>query len=191
MSTHPRRVLIGIIVMALVGVVTVDAARRIAQWPEHLSALSTNMGNFGVVRPGPVDIFVFQWSTRVEQHRLLAAFAADGPEAFLEELMNTPEVGYVRTPDNRIYNVHFAWDEPWNAGGRRIILVTARTLRFWDAATPRSNTYGFTMIEIRLNGDGTGEGKMSLTTKVAVNEEFDLLELADYAHEPARLLFGR
>lgn len=32
---------------------------------------------------------------------------------------------------------------------------------------------------------------MSLTTPVAVSEELDLLELEDYAREPARLLFGR
>jgi hypothetical protein len=117
------------------------------------------------------------------------AFLAHGPEALYEELMDAPEVGYLRTPDNRAYNLYFAWSEPASDGGRRIILATARPLKFWEAATPRSNTYDFTLIEIRLNGDGRGEGKMSITTKVAVSEEQDLLELEDYANEPARLVF--
>ncbi len=69
------------------------------------------------------------------------------------------------------------------------MLATAKPLTFWDAATPRSNPYGFTLIEIHLNRDGTGEGKMSLTTKMVVSDNLDLIELEDYAHEPARLIF--
>jgi len=97
----------------------------------------------------------------------------------------------MRTPDNRVYSLHSAWNEPTSEGGRRIILATARPLKFLEAATPRSNPYGFTLIEIRLRRDGTGEGKMSLTTNVVPSEERDLVELEGYAHEPARLLFRR
>ena len=45
MPTHDRRrLLVGIAVVALAGVVTVDAARRIAQWPEYLSQPSGPTG---------------------------------------------------------------------------------------------------------------------------------------------------
>jgi hypothetical protein len=190
MSTRVRRIMVSITMIALAGVVVLNAARRTdAQWPEHFSALAINMGDMGRVHPGiVVDIFVVRWSTRVEKHRLLAAFVAHGPDALRERLMDTPEVGYLRTPDHRAYNLYFAWDEPASEGGRRIMLATARPLTFWDAATPRWN-YGFTLIEMRLNYDGTGEGKMSLTTKMAVSKNLDLIELEDYAHEPARLIF--
>jgi hypothetical protein len=189
MPTHLRRIIVGVAVVILAGVVAVDAARRMAQWPEHLSALSTNMGNIGRVSPGIVDIFVVRWSTAAEKDRLVAAFAAHGADELLEELMDVPHVGYLRTPDDRAYNIYFAWDEPASDGGRRIVLATARPLKFWEAATPRWNTYGFTLIEIHLNRDGKGEGKMSLTTKVTLSEGLDLIELEDYANEPARLIF--
>jgi hypothetical protein len=192
MPTHLRRVIaygVGITMITLTGVVAVHAARRVAQWPEHLSALAINMGDIGRARPGIVDMFVVRWSTREERHRLVDAFVAGGPDELFEELMSTPEVGYLRTPDNRAYNIYLAWDEPTSNGGRRIVLAAARPLKFWEAATPRSNTDGFTLIEIRLNPDGRGEGKMSITTKVAVSEELDLIELENYANEPARLIF--
>jgi len=191
MSHAVRRVGVGLLVVFLGGMATLGAARRMTQWPEHLSALSTNMGNIGRVSPGTVDIYVLRWSTRVESRRLVDSFVAHGQEALLEDLMDSPGVGYLRTPDNRAYNLHFAWDEPMWDGGRRIVLAAARPLKFWEAATPMSNTYGFTWIEIHLNRDGRGEGKMSLTTKIAVSEALDLIELEDYANEPPRLLFGR
>jgi hypothetical protein len=37
------------------------------------------------------------------------------------------------------------------------------------------------MIELRLNRDGEGEGKMSIATRITGNRELGLIELEDYA----------
>ena len=47
--------------------------------------------------------------------------------------------------------------------------------------------YEFTVIEIRLNAKGSGEGNMSLTTKVVVDAESKTIALDDYATAPAIL----
>ena len=41
--------------------------------------------------------------------------------------------------------------------------------------------YEFTVIEIRFNAKGVGEGKTSLTTKVAVDNEAKTVALDNYA----------
>lgn len=50
---------------------------------------------------------------------------------------------------------------PLPDGGERVVLVTDRRIGFWEAANqPRSIDYPFTVIELRLQADGEGEGKI-------------------------------
>ena len=81
---------------------------------------------------------------------------------------------------------------PGEDGGRRIVLVTDRPISFWEAANqPRSIDYPFTLIELRLNRDGEGEGKMSIATKITGNRTFNLIELENYATQPVQLMAVR
>jgi hypothetical protein len=47
------------------------------------------------------------------------------------------------------------------------------------------------VIELRLNRRGIGEGKMSLTSKIAADDQRKTLVLADYEHAQALLKMGR
>jgi hypothetical protein len=120
---------------------------------------------------------------------LLGALLDKGPDALLDELRETRRVGYIRTPNSIGYDLHFAQNIPSEDGGRRVILVTDRPISFWEAANqPRSIEYPFTLIELRLNRDGEGEGKMSIATRITGNRELGLIELEDYALQPVRLM---
>ena len=55
------------------------------------------------------------------------------------------------------------------------------------AARHRSPDYEFTLIEMRLDAKGLGEGKTSLTTKVVVDNEAKTVALDNYAATPAIL----
>jgi hypothetical protein len=52
---------------------------------------------------------------------------------------------------------------------------------------PRTVDYPFTLIEIHLNKDGEGEGKMAYATKISFDKKKNNVELENYSSEPVRL----
>jgi hypothetical protein len=190
MTSQVRRI---VFVMAAV---TVVALTRItgdtSSAPERFTAFAVNMGDIGPTQSGSVEMVVTRWSTENERTMLIAALLDKGPDTLLDKLRASPEVGYIRTPNSIGYGLHFAQDTPGEDGGRRIVLVTDRLINFWEAANrPRSIDYPFTLIELHLNRDGEGEGKMSIATKITGNRVFNLIELENYATQPVQLMAVR
>ena len=103
-----------------------------------------------------------------------------------------PTLGYVWTSDITGYAIKYAWHVSLPDGGERIILATNRRLGGYSpgwnpVAGPTVTDYEFTLIEIRLNAKGLGEGKTSVTTKVVVDNEARTVALENYAATPALL----
>lgn len=63
-----------------------------------------------------------------------------------------------------------------------MILASDRRL---DA--PATTDYEFTLFELRLGPKGTGEGKVSLTSKVVVDAEAKTVALENYTAAPTYL----
>ena len=103
-----------------------------------------------------------------------------------------PTLGYIWTNDVTGYAIKYAYHAALPGGGERIILATDRRLGAYSpawkpvAATPVTD-YEFTLIEIRLDPKGLGEGKASLTTKVMLDDEAKTVALDTYAATPAIL----
>lgn len=187
-----RRTLLGILLVGFAAIATTHAARQTAGTRETFTALAVNMGNFGPATAGTVDIVITRWSTEAERDTLTAVLLDKGPSALLDTLRDQRPVGYIRTPNSIGYDLRFAHQVPADEGGRRVILATDRPIGFWEATQqPRSIDYPFTLIELRLNRDGEGEGKMSIATKITANKEFNLIELEDYGTQPVRLMSVR
>jgi hypothetical protein len=96
-----------------------------------------------------------------------------------------PTLGYIWTAGVTGYSIKYAWRSPAAGDQARIVLVTERRL---DAPAPdRSPASGgdgdedFTLIEMRIDRQGVGEGKTSLTTSVAIDTEAKTLALDGYA----------
>ena len=103
-----------------------------------------------------------------------------------------PTVGYIWTNEVAGYSIKYAYHAPARDGGERIVLAADRRLggytTAWKPATPATPTdYQFTLIEIRMDSKGLGEGKTSLATKVIVDNETKSLALDNYAAAPAML----
>jgi len=153
--------------------------------PERYSANAINM-NRGAA--GSIELVVNRWSTDGDRDRLMSVMMNKGPEKLLDALQDMPRMGYIKTPDRIGWDIHFARKVPGKDGGERVVLLTDRRIGFWEAANrPRSIDYPFTVIELRLNGDGEGAGKMSVATKIIPDKENNIVTLENYDIQPVLL----
>jgi hypothetical protein len=147
--------------------------------------MAVNMDNG---RTSTVEMVVNRWSTEAERQRLLSVLLEKGPEKLLDVLQKMPRVGYFRTPESTGWDLHYARRTPLPDGGERVVMATDRRINFWEAMNrPRSIDYPFTFIELRVNSDGEGEGKMSIATKITVDKETNTIVLEDYGTQPVLL----
>ena len=157
---------------------------------EKFTAFAVNLDGTAIAPTGAgvVEILVERYSTDAERNRLLEALMEKGPEKLLDTLQSLPRVGYIRTPNSIGYDLHYARKAPLPEGGERVTLATDRYIGFWEAANrPRTIDYPFTVIELRLNSDGVGEGKMSIATKVTMDKDKKQIELENYGTQPVLL----
>lgn len=173
---------------AFVFAMSLPAGGQTPEPPLRLTAFAVNMSNIATGGARTVDITIERWSTDDERQRLVTAFTEKGPDALLRELQKLKRIGYIRLPNTIGYDLHFARKHAGDGGGEQIILMTDRRIGFAEARNqPRTMDYPFTLMDIRLDGKGTGEGKMSVATKITFNKKKNTVELENYASEPVRL----
>jgi hypothetical protein len=156
--------------------------------PEHFTALAINFDAPAGGGSTMVDIDVNRWSTDAERDRLLATLLESGPDALLKALRDAPKIGAIRTPDSLGYDLRFARREGAPDGGERIVIITDRPIGFWEANNrPRSIDYPFTVIELHMNANGKGEGKLSIGTKIQADKDTGTIVLENYSTQPVLL----
>jgi hypothetical protein len=171
----------------------------IASWPQsapggadtHREAFTAVALSTGGPRTSPVaaqlEIVIERWSTDAERQRLLDALPR-GQDAMLETLRDLPKTGYIRNPPALAWDLHYAHAVPRDEGGRRIFLATDRPIGIWEAIhRPRLIEYPFTFIELRVDEEGDGEGKLSRATKIIASRDGRVVELERYATQPVDL----
>jgi hypothetical protein len=169
-------------------IVTLTGAAQTNGTPERFTAMAVNMGAPGRAGAGTVEIVVNRWSSDAERQRLMHVLMDQGADKLLDTLQKLPRVGYFRTPESLGYDLHYAHRTPLPDGGERVVLVTDRRIGFWEAANQaRTLDYPFTMIELHMNKDGEGEGKLSLATKIIADKENGIVTLENYASQPVLL----
>jgi len=189
MSLSTTRPLLSMALTAGVLLTAIGVSAQTGTTPERFRAFAVNMDSM-VGRTGAqtVEIVVDRWSTEAEASRLLEALQTQGPQRLLDALQAIPRLGYIRTPDTIGYELHFARKTPGEDGGEHIVIATDRYISFWEARNqPRSIDYPFTVIEIHMKGDGTGEGKMSIATKVTADKKRGTVVLENFGTQPVRL----
>jgi hypothetical protein len=157
--------------------------------PEDFSAWAVNRGPHVIFLTSIVEIHIDRWSTEREKDRFARTVLKRGPAALLQALRDAAPVGAIRNPMTVPDDVLFAWQEPVVDGGRRIILITDRPMLLWKESMQVQGTEDmFTVIELRFDANGEGEGKATIGSNIGVDRSLDLIELADYAAEPLRLV---
>jgi hypothetical protein len=179
-TARPLAIVLGSAALAIVA-----ASAQTMGSPERYTANAINMDT-GTA--GTIDITVDRWSTDKQRDALIATVLKEGPEKLLDAIQDAKPVGHFGAPGRLGWDLRFARRIPLPDGGERVVLVTDRRVGFREAVNqPRSIDYPFTVIELRLNADGEGEGKMSVATKVIYEKEHDTITLENYGIQPVQL----
>jgi hypothetical protein len=160
---------------------------------EDFTAFAINM-NSGP-KTATVDIRVERWSTDAEREQLLGILKeGEGKDKYrtnqnlLKALQKMPKAGFIRTPNTLAWDLRYARENPLDDGGRQIVVATDRPIGFWEARNqPRTMDYPFTILEMRLNKENKGEGKMLAGTQIYIDPKTRNLVLENYGQQPVRL----
>ena len=138
-----------------------------------------------------ISIHILRWSTDADRDRLAAAFKEKGDAGLRAVLETASTLGIVWTGESLGYSLHYAHRVALPDGGERIIIATERRLGVWSRGNPwkavgqqAATDYPFTVVELRLNRRGQGEGKMSLATKVTFEQDAKTIALESYGSVP-------
>jgi hypothetical protein len=172
---------------ALLSISTVGVAQTASNTAkEQFTANAVNISNVGRTGASQVEITINRYTTDAARDTLMATFREKGADALLKALQSQPAIGTINAPGSLAYDLRYARELPGEDGGRRIVLATDRPVGFAEAANnSRTLDYPFTLIELRLGKDGRGEGKLSLATKLTLND--NVLVIEDYADQPVML----
>lgn len=194
MSNWPSRV-----GRAIVGVLTVIATTStaiIAQAVVKFETYTAATVNMSVGGGENLKINVVRWSTDEDRDRLVSVLKEKGDTHLLDAIAAaTSTAGYVWGEETLGYTLRYAYWQRLPDGGERVILLTDRPLGSWTGHPWQAKNqagpvdYPFTLIELRLNASGVGQGKMSLTTKVTADETAHTIALENF--ETAPLLLNR
>jgi hypothetical protein len=187
------------VVMAI-GILTIGrpaVPQNVSDEKLHIAAWAVDMSNIGTGATAMVNFTIERWTQPEEGAQLIATMLEQGQDALLRALQKMPSHGRMRFPSWEgpdPFNARLGWDirytfrQPLPDGGRRIVMALDRYITLWEARErPRTIDYPFTVIEMRVNKDGEGEGKLSIATKINFDRKENVIELETYASEPVRL----
>jgi hypothetical protein len=153
----------------------------------RFTAFAVNMGSGP--KAGMIDIVLERLTTDEERQALLAAFVEGGQDKLLSALQKVkPRCGFIRSPSSLGYDLQYAFQFVNSDGTRRIVIATDKPVSFFSASRQtRSMDYPFTLIEMRLDAKGEGEGRMAVGTKISKSKDGKTIELENYGISPVAL----
>jgi hypothetical protein len=153
----------------------------------RFTAFAINMGSGP--KAGMIDITLERLTTPEERDNLIAAFVEGGQDKLLSALQKVkPRVGFIRSANSIGYDLQYAWRIVNSDGTSRIIIGTDRPVSFFEASrNTRTMDYPFTIIEMRLDAKGEGEGRMASGTKISKSKDGKTIELENYGISPVAL----
>jgi hypothetical protein len=176
-------ILTGCLLVAGLTVVQAEERKPIEKFTAFAASLGTG-------RTAVVEITIYRWSTDEEREMLLTTLQEFGRDKLIDALQKIrPPVGTIRTANSLAYDLYYARNHPQPDGSRRIVLATNRRVAFGEVVTAqRSLDYQVTLIEIRVDKDGKGEGKLVPAAKVSWDKQAKKIEIENYNALPVELL---
>jgi len=153
---------------------------------EKFTAVAISMGHGKSSR---LDIVINRWSTDEEREKLLSTLQEFGRDKLIDELTKIrPTCGYMRLPNTKGYDLYYARNNVQPDGSRHVVIATNRYPTFGEVYnSTRSTQHDAVVIEIHLDKDGKGEGKMQPAAKITWDNAKKTIEIENYGALPIDL----
>jgi hypothetical protein len=177
--------------LLLLGAARTDGRAQATAKHETFTAKTANMSVGG---GQDLKIDLFRWSSDDERAALVAAALKDtNDKALADAIQKAASLGTIWTNESLGYTIRYAYRDMMSNGSERVILATDGRLGSWSGQVwkplhPSATVdYPFSVIELRITRGGTGEGKMSIASKIVADEAAKTIALADYDASPVLL----
>ena len=134
-----------------------------------------------------LEIVIHHWATDTERDRVVAAIAEDGEARLLDALWDAPRAGTLHWPAGVEYAVRYARRQARPDGGADVVLVVDRPLWLWWDTTLGTTSYPFGVVQLRIDKEGRGEGRVAINVPVA-GDKTSGVALADFSRAPVVLM---
>jgi hypothetical protein len=157
--------------VALVACVAASGLVAAAQRPlATYSAQAVNLDGAPGAMTGLLQIQISRWSTDAERDQVTATLVEKGEAALLALISKLPAAGSLRTPDSVGHPLRYA-RRTSGPNGETVVIITDRPMSFSEIRNaPPSRDYPFTVIRLRLNSQGQGQGDLMIATRIMADK---------------------
>ena len=149
-------VVAAVVTVASTAVLSFEAARDVAQYTFAVANAPQDV----LSSDGRLRLRLLRWSSDDERRQLMAAL--EEPSQLLSALPYVGVAGYLQWPGGLEHTVRYARQTARPDGGADIVLVVERPLWvWWDATAKWAADQQFSVVHMRVNKDGTGEGRIA------------------------------
>ncbi len=185
--SRSRVVGVAVVVLSLALVVAPAVAKKKSQALESYSARVIAQGQVGVSGTAEVQIVINRWSTDEERQGVLNATMDKDERSVAKTLASLEPVGFFREISKRGYDLRYA-RKAADGDTTVITLATDRPIAMFEATqSTRSSKHNVSIIELRVDAEGTGEGTLAAGVRIRFDEKQNHLVLEDYSFAPLRL----
>jgi hypothetical protein len=134
-----------------------------------------------------LEIAIERWSSWTTEERLIATLATSSLRAFLDALTNAERVGFLELPDGSSFILHYAQEHLVGNDMRQIVAASDRRFGSWTSSSADRTEYPFGFIEILVNGDGVGDGRVATAGRAVIRRDAQRIDLQAARDESIRL----
>ena len=185
-NSYVRSYLSLIVGVAMLAVAAPISAGKGSDTHEVFTASAISLGGPQPATVGRISFSIDRWTTADDDKKLQLALRDGRSKDVVEALQDLKSVGRISTPGSIGYPLQYAAQDMLPDGSRHIILMTDRPMSFaevWDQ--PITVDYPVTYIELKVDKDGKGSGKMMIASKLTQTRK--LLVVEDWAVQPIQL----
>jgi len=154
--------------------------------PEQYSATAFGTSGAASGKSVGITVYINSYTTDAEVKEYLSVLKAQGQDGLEKAFDKTKERGRLAVVGSTGNDISFIRSR--NAETKRVIrMASNRMMSFAELYnSPRSRDYKFTIVELRLDADGNGEGNIFYAVKLKFNKKGEL-EIEHYGQSPIRL----